>query len=124
MRPSIREKQTGKIAAFLAPSLKLKDRAGAGTTPVEEKIHRFLLRRFGGYTAATGNIFGYWKDERGEVSYGEHKEYKVALKDERGLEILKQFLAELAADMQETCLYLEAGKECSFIYATRRNRRA
>jgi hypothetical protein len=119
----IREQNAGKIASFLVPSLKLKSRAGRGVA-LEEKIHRFLLRSFGGYTAAAGNIFGYWKDERGDVSYGEHKEYKVALHDEKKLSSLKRFLAELAADMQERCIYVEAGKEASFIFANRRRRRA
>ena len=119
MSTNIREECAGKIAAFLAPSLKLKDRAASGV-PVEEKIHRFLIQRFGGYTAAAGNIFGYWKDEKGEVNYGEHKEYKVALQDDKRIGVLKRFLAELAADMGEKCIYLESGKEASFVFATRK----
>jgi hypothetical protein len=111
-----REQPIGKIAVFLVPSLKLKRRSQSGQ-PLEERIHRFLLRRFGGYTAAAGNIFGYWKDERGRQLYGEHKEYKVGLLNDGKIPHLKRFLAELAADLSEECLYLEAGKEASFIYA-------
>ena len=108
---------------FLVPSLKLKRRSKSGQQ-LEERIHRFLLRRFGGYTAAAGNIFGYWKDANGREFYGEHKEYKVGLLDDRRIPALKRFLAELAADLREECLYLEAGREASFIYAapTPRNR--
>jgi hypothetical protein len=116
-----REERVGTVAAFLAPSLKLKERSVSGM-PLEEKIHRFLLRRFGGYTATAGNIFGYWKDEHGNASYGEHKEYKVALVDDRRITILKSFLAEIAAEMEERCIYLESGKEALFIYATRKPR--
>ncbi len=106
----------GPIAAFLMPSLKLKNRSKSGS-PLEEKIHQFLLEEFGGYTATAGNIFGYWQDENGDVDYGEHKEFKVALKDEDRLETLKRFLAEIAAEMQEKCIYLEAGKEALFVDA-------
>ena len=101
---------------FLVPSLKLKCRSKSGQQ-LEERIHRFLLRRFGGYTAAAGNIFGYWKDDNGREFYGEHKEYKVGLLDDAKVPELKRFLAELAADLREECLYLEAGKQASLIYA-------
>jgi hypothetical protein len=112
----VREEPIGKIATFLVPSLKLKDRSRSGQT-LEEKIHRYLLRRFGGYTAAAGNIFGYWKDARGRQFYGEHKEYKVALLEDRRVPELKRFVAQLAADLREECIYMEAGKEAFFIYA-------
>ena len=118
---SFREERCGNIATFLVPSLKLKDRARSGV-PLEEKIHRFLLGRFGGYTASAGNIFGYWKDEAGEISYGEHKEYKVALSEEARATVLKRFLADLAVDLGEKCIYLESGKETFFIYAAQNDR--
>jgi hypothetical protein len=111
-----REEPIGKTATFLVPSLKLKKRSRSRQT-LEEKIHRYLLRRFGGYTAAAGNIFGYWKDARGREFYGEHKEYKVALLEDRHVPELKRFIGELAAEMREECIYMEAGKEAFFIYA-------
>jgi hypothetical protein len=117
----VREQPIGRVAVFLVPSLKLKQRSKSGQA-LEERIHRFLLRRFGGYTAAAGNIFGYWKDERGREFYGEHKEYKVGLLDDKRVSELKRFLSDLAADLSEECLYLETGKEASFIYAAPRRR--
>ena len=110
------------MATFLVPSLKLKARSRRGP-PIEDKIHRFLLRRFGGYTAAAGNIFGYWKDRTGKQLYGEHKEYKVGVFEERRVAELKRFLAELASEMGEQCIYLETGKEACFIYASGKRRR-
>jgi len=107
------------MAVFLVPSLKLKMRPKSGLM-IEERIHRFLLRKFGGYTAAAGNIFGYWKDDSGREFYGEHKEYKVGVLEDKRIPELKRFLAEMAADLDEQCLYLEAGKEASFIYARKR----
>lgn len=103
------------MAVFLVPSLKLKQRDRSGQTD-EEKIHRYLLERFGGYRAAAGNIFGYWKDDAGKESYGEHKEYKVALLDDNRLPQLKQFLSRVCREIGEECIYLETGKEAFFIY--------
>jgi hypothetical protein len=111
----VREEPAGRIAAFLVPSLKLKNRDEHGQA-LEESVHRYLLDTFGGYTAAAGNIFGFWKDAAGRESYGEHKRYEVGLKDESKLPELKRFLAKLARDMDEQCLYLQTGDEASFIY--------
>ena len=114
--PEVREESIGQMAVFLVPSLKLKEREGSGST-VEERIHKFLLQSFGGYTAAAGNIFGYWTDDDGKHSYGEHKEYKVGLREDSRLSELKHFLASIARDLDEECIYLEAGKQACFIYA-------
>ena len=70
--------KVGEAAIFLLPSLKLKKRSTGGVL-VEEEVHRFLMEHFGGYTAAAGNIFGYWVEPGGGVSYGEHRQFMVAL---------------------------------------------
>jgi hypothetical protein len=105
------------MALFLVPSVKLKERSCGGQR-VEDGIHTYLLDTFGGYTAAAGNIFGYWKDRQGRESYGEHKEYKVGLPDDERIPDLKRFLAHLAAELREECIYLEIGREACFIYAS------
>jgi hypothetical protein len=97
------------------PSLKLKERDQDGRT-LEDTIHRYLLDTFGGYTAAAGNIFGFWKDDSGRESYGEHKRYEVGLIDEKRLPELKAFLSRLAGDMSEECIYLQTGEEASFVF--------
>jgi len=74
-----RKASLGRMATFLLPSLKLKQRDDKNRT-VEDRLHDFLLKNFEGYTVAGGNIFGYWKDNLGTTHYGEHKEYKVAFK--------------------------------------------
>src|SRR3954454_2227935 len=101
----IREQSIGTMVLFLVPSLKLKQPGSEGRTP-EAEIHRYLLDTFGGYTAAAGNIHGYWKDEDGSESYGEHKEYKVGLRDPARLPELKAFLARLSAQLDEECIYV------------------
>lgn len=107
--PAYREERLGRRAAFLLPSLKLKEGA-------EDELHRFLLDNFGGYTAAAGNIFGYWKDASEKVTYGEHREFTVAVEDHQQLENLKAFLGGLARKLEEESIYVEIGGESTLIF--------
>ena len=110
-----REQRLGSTADFLVPSLKLKEPAAAGLSN-EGRLHAFLMDNFGGYTAQAGNIFGYWRSEDGTDSYGEHREFSVAFPDETNAALLKDFLATLARDLHEECIYLRVGDEASLIY--------
>jgi hypothetical protein len=110
-----RETKLGKRVRFLLPSLKLKRRGEQGRT-LEEDVHGFLVSEFGGYTASSGNLFGYWKDNSGKDSYGEHREFTVGLGSGDKLEGLKAFLGELAGKMGEECLYMEVAGEAMLIY--------
>src|SRR6188768_2628198 len=96
-----RVESLGRMAVFLLPSLKLKQRKKPGGVH-EEIVHQFLMKNFGGYTASAGNIFGFWRDEKaGREWYGEHREYKVSFRGRDRLAMLQQFLARLAADLGE-----------------------
>jgi hypothetical protein len=110
-----REQSLGTAVVFLLPSLKLKEPSQSGTT-VENRLHTFLMDNFGGYTAQAGNIFGYWRDGRGRDSYGEHREFSVAFVEDSKLPILKEFVAKMAQELAEECIYLRAGAEASLIY--------
>jgi hypothetical protein len=101
-------RRLGEAAVFLLPSLKLKKRVGGA--PIEEKVHRFLMETFGGYTAAAGNIFGYWVDERGTHSYGEHRQFLVAVDGEEKRARLTEFLAEIGRELEEESIFLEIGR--------------
>lgn len=109
-----REKRLGEAVRFLLPSLKLKQKGAGGA--LEQEVHGFLMETFGGYTAASGNLFGYWKDNGGRDSYGEHREFTVGLAGAGKLDELKRFLSRLASRMDEECLYLEVGGEALLIY--------
>jgi len=109
------ERSLGTRAAFLLPSLKLKGHTQDGQT-FEHSVHHFLLRHFDGYTATASNLFGYWKDERGDDSYGEHRQFSVALIEESKLPELKKYLSTLAGQMDEDCIYLETGGSATLIY--------
>ena len=103
------------MAVFLLPSLKLKQRGDDGLA-VEDRIHRFLIGNFAGYTVETGNILGFWRDQAGREHYGEHRLFRVAFAGESGLPALEAFLAEVAAEIGERSIYLETGEDAWLIY--------
>lgn len=109
------EKPLGKNVRFLLPSLKLKQPCPEGKT-AEQTVHDFLMEHFDGYTATAANLFGYWTEEDGVRSYGEHREFTVALKGEAGLPELKQFLGEIACTLDEKCLYVEVAGKAILLY--------
>lgn len=110
-----REQSLGTAVVFLLPSLKLKEPSHDGLT-VEARLHTFLMDNFGGYTAQAGNIFGYWRDTLGRDSYGEHREFSVASVDDSKLPMLKSFVARMALELGEECIYLRAGRQASLIF--------
>lgn len=110
-----REQSLGKTVRFLLPSLKLKQ-PGRKARTAEEEVHEFLVANFGGYTALAANHFGYWKDEGGRDTYGEHRQFGVALTSEEKLPQLKSFLAEISETLGEECLYVEVAGESLLIY--------
>ena len=114
---SLRVDSLGRMAVFLLPSLKLKQKKKRGES-YEDIVHDFLMKRFSGYTASAGNIFGYWRDDTtGRESYGEHKEYKVSFRGKNRVAILKEFLSELAGELDEDSIYLEYGEDAWLVYA-------
>lgn len=110
-----RERHLGSAVVFLLPSLKLREPSLRGPS-IEDRLHKFLMEHFGGYTAQAGNIFGYWREESGRDTYGEHREFSVAVADETRLPLLKEFLAEMAMELEEDCIYFRTGDTASLIY--------
>jgi len=109
-----RERNLGTSIAFLLPSLKLKQPSLEGPS-VENRLHSFLMDNFGGYTAQAGNIFGYWR-EGGRDSYGEHREFSVAAQEPSQTQKLKDFLAGMASELGEECIYVRTGEVASLVY--------
>lgn len=109
-----RERDLGPSVAFLLPSLKLKEPSLSGPS-TENRLHGFLMEQFGGYTAQAGNIFGYWRED-GRDTYGEHREFNVATPKPEQIAKLKEFLAGMASDLGEECIYFRADGKASLIY--------
>ena len=109
-----RERNLGTSVAFLLPSLKLKEPSLSGPS-IENRLHTYLMDHFGGYTAQAGNIFGYWREDSRD-SYGEHREFSVASQDSTQIPKLKEFLADMANELKEECVYIRIGETASLIY--------
>jgi hypothetical protein len=109
------EKPLGRNVRFLLPSLKLMQPSRDGES-IERTVHSFLVDHFGGYTATSASLFGFWKDEEGEQLYGEHREFVVALPDDKGLPELKAFLGTVACALGEQCLYVEVAGNAALLY--------
>lgn len=111
-------KSLGRQATFLIPSVKVYNRKYSKTKQsVAGTINRFLNDTFGGYTCASGNIFGFFGDTAAE--YDELREFRVAFKeDERKTKVpqLQEFLARICEDIGEECIYLECGEDAMLIY--------
>jgi hypothetical protein len=113
---AFREQGLGPTAVFLIPAAKLPHRKAEGLS-LERRLHDFLLKRFGGYTTPATNLCGYWISPSGEQLYGEHREYRVFLNGGKSTVALKQFLAEIAFEIDEQCICFAAGASSSFIFA-------
>lgn len=109
------EKPLGRNVRFLLPSLKLMQPTPEGDS-VERSVHRYLVEHFGGYTATSANLFGFWRDEDNVQLYGEHREFVVALNNDLGLPELKEFLGKVACALGEQCLYVEVAGFASLLY--------
>lgn len=107
----------GRMAVFLLPSLKLKQKKLGKS--YEEVVHHFLMKNFAGYTASAGNIFGFWRDEQTRREYyGEHKEYKVSFRGRDRVAMLQRFISRLAGELSEDSIYLEYGEDAWLVFAT------
>lgn len=111
-----RRESLGRMATFLMPSLKLKTRLADGTT-VEEYLHTVLMQSFGGYTAGSATLFGFWRSDDGRDFYGEHREYKVAFEGKERIKELEVVIAAIARSVGEQCIYLETGEDAWLIFA-------
>lgn len=101
----------GRMAVFYIPSKKAREKN------CDTEIRDFLLKEFGACTATLGNFCGWWKsDESGEMHYDEHIEFKVAFVGKERIPILASFLAKVAKELNEECIYLETGEDAWLVY--------
>ena len=113
--PAIKCDALGRKGTALLPLEKLKKNSPRGVS-YEKEIHDFLLTNFNGYTVCSGNISGHWKDDSGKDHYGEHREYRVAIPTVEIEQFFRAYLAGLAAEIEEECIYLELGSELYLVY--------
>lgn len=106
----------GRLGILLLPSLKMKSTSPRGQT-YEQEVHEFLVANFSGYTLASGNIAGFWKDSCGHQHYGEHLEYRVGFLSEDKIPMLESYISELAHELDEESIFWETGEDAWLIYA-------
>lgn len=108
----------GQPVLFYVPSVKVYNRRySKSKQSVANTIHNFLNDTFGGYTCASGNIFGFFASTA--IEYDELREFRVAVaEDESNTKVraLQLFLAELCDDIGEECIYLECGNKALLVY--------
>lgn len=108
----------GRRALFLIPSVKVYNPKHSKTRQsIAKTIHNFLLATFGGYTCASGNIYGYYSSEAAE--YDELREFRVGFKEDEKktkVPLLQEFLAKICEDIGEECIYLECGEDAMLVY--------
>lgn len=114
--PAVKKESLGKTGLALLPLQKLKLNTRRAVS-FEREIHDFLSTTFNGYTVYSGNISGHWKDDLEKNHYGEHRAYKVALPHEDAIKAFEIFLAGLAFEMEEVCIYVEIGTDILLVYA-------
>lgn len=116
----MRIEHIGRPATFLIPSVKVYNPKYSKTKQsVAKTIHNFLTQTFGGYTCASGNIYGYFQGADAPNEYDELRQFRVAFKeDDRRTKVpaLQEFLATLCADIGEECIYLECGEDAMLVY--------
>ncbi len=114
----MRIEDLGKRATFLIPSVKVYNRKySKSRQSIARTLHNFLNDTFGGYTCASGNIYGYFGS--GFAEYDELREFRVAFKeDEKRTKVpkLQEFLAKICEDISEECIYLECGEDAMLVY--------
>lgn len=106
----------GRLGILLLPSLKMKSISPRGKS-YEQEVHEFLVTNFSGYTLASGNIAGFWKDSHGQQHYGEHLEYRVGFLSERKIPMLENYIAELAMELGEKSIFWATGEDAWLIYS-------
>lgn len=108
----------GRMAVFLIPAKKLSVVLPGGVLTIEQCIQEFLLSEYGGFTASSTTTTGWWKGKAGDVHYDEHREYKVSFPGKERIKRLDGFLAMIAKDINEECIYVETGEDAWLVYPT------
>ncbi len=108
----------GRPAIFLLPIKKLQQKIGDIT--VEEELRRFLIEHFGAYTSSTIPSFGFWKDIGDATISDECREYEVSFLGKERIPVLLKKLAEIAAIIEEECIYVKTGQYSCLVYPSQR----
>jgi len=99
----------GRPAIFLLPVNKLDNRS-------RERILAFLRSEYGGASHVQAKIIGEWMDEQGIIHRDQMWEFEASFLGKERIPRLYQFLAEIAYDLGEKCVYLKLGQYTHLVY--------
>jgi hypothetical protein len=114
---TVRKEPLGRMAVFLIPSKKLKRVAQNLGGSIGKRIEKFLLEEYGGFTVSYTNSTGWWKAQDGTRHFDKHREYKVSFPGKERIAKLDEFLAQIATEIGEECIYVETGEDSWLVYA-------
>lgn len=110
----------GRWMPFLIPSCKLK-RPFAGST-IEETLHRFIKKHVGALTYLPTPFSGEWSSQHKESVYDESRLYFTAFLGKERIPILLEFLAAIAKEIEEECIFVGAGQYFTQVAPTKKTR--
>lgn len=121
MRITFELEDLGRPAIFFLPAKKLTER-------VRDRILQFLRTEYGGDSHVEpkirSEIKGEWTDAHGAVHADENWEFEVSFLGKERIPILCQFLAEIAHELGEACVYIKLGEETRLIRVVTREEKA
>lgn len=105
----------GRSANFYLPTGLLGTTMESGRT-CEDEVNDFLTTNYGGFTKKSGANSGYWKDDDGKIYTGNMQHYQVAFEGKERIKPLEEFLAYLAIQLKQICIFLETGEDAWLVY--------
>ena len=104
---SFRLESVGRPALFLLPAEKMASDSSRHAIA----LSTFLKENFGSYTVQPHGTIGTWTDPAGKIRRGEHSQYRVSFVGKDRINLLGQYLADLARSIGEESIYLETGED-------------
>ena len=100
----------GREAVFYIPINKLRGNRGIR---IRQDLHLFLMSQFGAYSTSPFKglaTYGYWTDPSKSVVYDESMIFRVAFVGKEKIPTLFERIAQLATEIEEDCIYVQAGQ--------------
>lgn len=110
----------GREFYFLIPSCKLKKTVREKT--IEEIVRTFVKKHVGAITHCSVSYSGEYKGRRRKSAYDESRPYFVSFLSKERIPIFLEFLAAIAKEIGEECIYVGAGQHRATVGPTDKTR--
>lgn len=116
--PSYRIVDIGRTASFLIPVTKIYLPSKEPGKTVEALLQEFLRTKFGGFHVSQMPSTGFWVNAKKQMFFDNCLNYSVSFPGKERIPELFVFLADLARQMNEECLFVSAGQYDALLYPT------